>query len=251
MFAQNPILMRFLVAFLLLVLSQAVPQTGLAQTSFSLLPDSVYASKPKTNFVMYNYGQFQNLTADTLAMRWVKTYVEVDGNGPNADLGNWTIGVQDPSTWHNPANALDSADFLLPPASGAFDKLILQLYPHGTAGHLVVHFKVFPIANPGDTALIVYDFTSTEVASSSTDPTLISALELFPNPASTWLILRSKASQPLSLQIVSPLGQVQRQLELPALMELKLDLTGWPAGLWWVRVVDDGSFGAMPFLLER
>lgn len=182
--------------------------TLFSQTSFSLTPSIVYAEKPKTNFVMYNYATLENLTGDTLQMRWVKKSVVTGGTGHGGgDLDNWIIAVQDPDNFHSPANDLDSADFRLLPVASFTDKFLLHLHPNNTAGSLVVTFKVFPIANPTDSAIVSFNYTVLDVASAVAELDSNAGIAIYPNPATEHVLLRNTAQETLDVTWVSPDGK--------------------------------------------
>jgi len=87
-----------------------------AQTLFSLTPQTVTTEKPADFFTMYSYATFENLSGTDLNMRWVKTLaIPQPLNGHGIEWGEWSITLQDPSNWHNPATDQDSAISSCPP----------------------------------------------------------------------------------------------------------------------------------------
>ncbi|GIV30939.1 MAG: hypothetical protein KatS3mg029_0290 [Saprospiraceae bacterium] len=137
-----------------------------AQTLFSLTPQTVTAEKPANFFTMYSYATFENLSGTDLNMRWVKTLATPQPLfGHGIEWGEWSITLQDPSNWHNPATHLDSADFVLPAIPDeSTNKFIMQFYPANEPGHLVVKYKVFVIDNPSESVDVTFDYTASMVS---------------------------------------------------------------------------------------
>lgn len=234
---------KVLMAFCLCALAQAVH----GQASFKLTPDSVVVVKPKDSFVMYNYSQFENLTGDTLPMRWVRTSVMIEqGGNIVSELGDWDLGIYDPSNIYLIANKLDTADFVLQPTADTNDKFILHLYPNNVAGHLLVHFRIFPIANPSDSASIDFDYTSAELPSASVDRAADIGLEVFPNPSSTWVNMRNTSPETLAVTWVSANGLPLETIQLlPG--ETKLEGLQMKApGLWWLWIKKGDQHFVLP-----
>jgi hypothetical protein len=233
--------------YLLSICFYACTPASQGQISFNLTPDTVQAMKPKNTFVMYNYAQFENLTGDSLPMRWVRTSVQMEQNGSMvSELGDWDLGVYDPTNVYLNANKLDSADFVLQPVTNTNDKFILHLYPHNVAGHLLVRFRVFPIANPADSTSVVFDYTSEEISSASQDLAAAIGLEVFPNPASDWLNLRNSSPEMLSLTWVSTSGLPMETTQFLPGETKRTDLQMKAPGLWWLFVEKGGRHFVLP-----
>lgn len=229
--------MNLRLEFLTMFFLCAIVQATIGQASFTLTPDTVFAVKPKNVSVMYNYSELTNLTGDSLPMRWVRTSVQIEqeGNIVN-ELGDWDLGIYDPSHIYLLANKMDSADFVLKPISDTNDKFILHLSPNNVAGHLLVHFRIFPIDNPADSASVVFDYTSEEFSSASLDQTAEFGLEVFPNPASDWVNLRNTSSETITVTWISVKGIPTEPIQLlPAQTKLE-DLRMKAAGIWWLLV---------------
>lgn len=233
--------------YLLSICFYACTHVLLAQTSFTLTPDTVVAIKPKNSLVMYNYSELTNLTGDSLPMRWVRASVQMEQNGNTVDeFGDWDLGIYDPSHIYLLANKMDSADFVLKPITDTNDKFILHLSPNNVAGHLRVRFRVFPIANPADSASVVFDYTSTEISSASHDLATAIGLEVFPNPASEWLNLRNTSPETVSLTWVSTIGLPMETTQLLPGETKRTDLQMKAPGLWWLLVEKGGRHFVLP-----
>lgn len=223
--------MRYYLSFLLMLGFLVLK----AQPLFTLTPDTVFASKPASNFTLYNYAAFNNLSDDTLAMRWVKTqtFVQQQGGHGGQDFGNWTISIQDPINFYNPALTIDSADFTLLPTSSSTDKFILQLYPNGQAGILKMAFKVFAVNDPGNSIEILFDYLVTPSTTDVQEPTGGQDLELFPNPASGWLQLRNSSNEAMACRLYSSNGAQIQSLNLESSDFTILSISTLPPGHYY------------------
>ena len=215
-----------------------------AQESFSATPETVEVVKPADFFVFYNYTQFENLTDDTLQMRWVKTEIVANnttvGHGQDV-MGNWTTAIQDPNFFHNPADGVDSADFYLPPVTSITDKFILQLFPNNEAGTLLVRFKFFPVHNPADSLIVTFDYTATAVVSSTTEPGPASSLWVYPNPVSSQFFISNSSLSFKEATLLSPMGQAVRFYTLPPQETILVNCSGFPGGSYFLKVETEGQ----------
>lgn len=224
-------------AALLFLVSGAV-SLAVAQPGFSVTPEVVTAVKPSDIFVFYNYTQFENLTGDTLRMRWVRAEVVASnrsaspGTGP---MGNWATAIQDPNAYYNPANGLDSADFYLPPVTGSTDHFILQLFPNNEAGNLIMKFRFFPVANPADSLTVTFDFTATPVMASTIEQAPGAVISAYPNPAPGRFFIRNLMGSPCAVTLFSSRGQALRRYSLSPGEEAPVDGSGLPAGSYYLR----------------
>jgi hypothetical protein len=250
-FAKNQLRMQFRKALLLGFGLCLLAMGGYSQSSFSLTPDTVASIKDQDIFVMYNYAEFQNLAGTTAHMRWVRTSIlRLQGDSTSNTLGDWDIGVYDPSNTYLYANQLDSANFVLPATTSTNDKFILHLYPNNLPGRLWVRFRVFPPNNPADSASVVFDYTVLELNSANLEQAIELGLEVFPNPASNWISLRNKAAEPLHLTWVNAQGQRLPTFQLQP-GETKLEpLQAMPAGLWWLWVKNGERVFVLPQVIE-
>jgi hypothetical protein len=250
-FAQNQLRMHFRKAVLLAIGIISIAMGGYSQSSFSITPDTVVGVKNQDIFVMYNYAEFENLAGATTHMRWVRTSIwREQGDSTSNTLGDWRIGIYDPSTTYLQASHLDSANFVLPAVTSTNDKFIMQLYPNNQPGHLWVRFRIFPVNNPADSASVVFDYTVLETSSASSEQAAALGLEVFPNPASNWISLRNKAASPLHLTWVNAQGQRLPTFQLQP-GETKLEpLQDMPAGLWWLWAKNGERIFVLPQVIE-
>jgi hypothetical protein len=223
-------------ANLIIILFLISPFLGLSQSNFSVFPDTVFAEKPATFFVFYNYADFENNIDDTLSMRWVKLEeTRTDLNGNPAPLQIWDIGIQDPVNSFLPAVGIDSADFFLPPVTGSIDKFIYQLLPGNTPGKLYAKFKFYPIAVPSDSAIVIFDYTALDAATNTQSPNRkLQPLRLSPNPVTEICLLQNLSDALADVHLINPRGDQVKSFRLTPGERRRLDLSGLPGGLYWV-----------------
>ncbi len=220
-----------------------------AQPLFTLTPDTVFATKPASTFTMYNYAQFDNLSGDTLAMRWVKTQTIIQQSGGHGGqgFGDWTISLQDPINFFNPAMEVDSADFELLPVTSATDKFITQLYPNGQKGTLSMTYKIFAVNDPGNFVEVVFDYTVTTSTTSVSETGAPAWLEVFPNPANDLVQVRNNSGAAIPLRLLSANGQCLQGLELQGMETKALDISKEPPGLYFFVVQNNSKVSAIKF----
>jgi len=187
--------MKYLLPLLLLLTTGNIN----AQDNFTCTPEFVQATKPANNFVFYDYTQFENLTNDSLEMRWVLvSLIAPDGHGGIISMPDtWEIGIQDPTNSYIPANGIDSADFVLPPVTGSIDKFIFQVYPNETEGQVVATYKFFPLNDPTDITEVTFDFTAAPFTPDTTNTNLEAIhknekITLYPNPTTSILQIETQ-----------------------------------------------------------
>ncbi len=77
------------------------------------------------------------------------------------------------------------------------------------------------------------------------------SLVLFPNPAATQIRLRIEGTlsgKPVEAQVYNAAGQLLAQFRLEAgAPKYDLDISGWAAGSYFLRVVDEGKLSVIPF----
>lgn len=119
--------------------------------SFAVSDTTVLLEVTTSNGVAHWYTAITNLTDDTVWMRWIQ-YRPTDY--PSA---SWTTYFQDPQTWYNPVDGVDSGDFFLDTVADPMDKLVLQVNHHGIADRGDVYFLVFNRDNPADSVWVHYE----------------------------------------------------------------------------------------------
>lgn len=234
--------MHRLIFFTLIIFSQIFSFSSHAQTTFSATPKVVTAYKSANIFVFYGYSQFENLTNDTLQMRWVKTKIESAhpiGGAGGGGSEFWEIAIQDPNNFYNPANKLDSADFFLPPMTGSTDKFILQLFPNMAAGDLKVEFSFFPINDPTDTLTVTFDYTAFDPNMTNTEELeQKSFVEISPNPTSDYIFLKNKYHQSIEVSLFNLEGKLLQVFDLKETENRTLDLTHLKKGMYFLKISD-------------
>ncbi|RMH21479.1 MAG: T9SS C-terminal target domain-containing protein [Gammaproteobacteria bacterium] len=213
-----------------------------AQTLFSLSPQTVTAEKPADFFTMYSYATFENLSGTDLNMRWVRTLAAPQPlNGHGIEWGEWSITLQDPTAWHNPATDLDSADFVLaaiPEESN--NKFIMQFYPANEPGHLIVKYKVFVIDNPSESVEITFDYTASVVSATASE-VMMEQLILSSNPANTAVAVSNPFELPGTLTITNSTGKQFLTKKLEGKDSLEIPTGTWPAGTYQVLFQSTGK----------
>jgi hypothetical protein len=147
----------------------------LAQTSFSVSDTLVIIDKNTSSPVVYDYSSIYNDTDEDLEMRWIK---RIDMPFDPA----WVPAFQDPSTWHNPLEPVDSADFLLSVDSLFTNKLIFQIAHNQEVGFGQASFLVFPVNDRSDTVRITYRALVSADPLSTKDQDSDNGVVLYPNP---------------------------------------------------------------------
>lgn len=240
--------MRFYWAFIFLLAFLGVE----AQPLFTLTPDTVFATKPASNFTMYNYAQFDNLSGDTLAMRWVKTqtFIQQPGGHGGQGFGDWTISLQDPINFYNPAMELDSADFELLPITSSTDKFIVQLYPNGQEGTLSMTYKIFALNDPDNFVEVIFDYTVTPSTTSVGEVAAPERLEVFPNPANDLVQVRNNSGAAMPLRLLSANGQCLQTLVLAGMEAKILDISMQAPGLYFFVVQTNSTVSVSKFTIN-
>ncbi|MAT54746.1 MAG: hypothetical protein CMN32_09710 [Saprospirales bacterium] len=215
-----------------------------AQTLFSLSPQTVTTEKPADFFTMYSYATFENLSGTDLNMRWVITMATPQPlNGHGIEWGEWSITLQDPSNWHNPATDLDSADFVLPAIPDeSNDKFIMQFYPANEPGHLIVKYKVFVIDNPSESVEVTFDYTASVVSATEGEEGAVSEkIKLSPNPASTQVTVHNQYNQPGTLTVTDSAGRTILTQSLGGSSSASIHVATWPTGTYLVQFKSEGK----------
>lgn len=235
-------------SFLIGVFAFANVNSSFAQNSFSVSADTVFAVKPSDYFVFYNYIELGNNTSDTLQMRWEK--IESICSNPGEPGNIWDIGIQDHVNFYNPANYLLNGNFFIPTITGSTDKFLLHLFPNDLAGHLVVKFKFYPIDNPSDTAIVVFDYTVTEVVGVE-DFFVENNFKIAPNPSTQFFNISNNSTQNSSISVFDAQGKVLKFVALNASETKRIDSSSWPNGVYFVKIDCDGKSGLKQIVVNN
>lgn len=224
-----------------------------AQT-FTVSQTFVTATKPASFFVFYNYVQLENLTNDTLHLRWVKTETLVNpgaGHGSSSEMGSWVTSILDPNNSYDPANAIDSADFYLLPEASSTDKFIFHLFPNLQAGNLVVKFKIFPVDDPADAQFVTFDFTATPVATGTEELTSDQQLAVYPNPAGSDFTLSNLSETEKQIWLADAQGRVLESFLLKKNETRQVSCEGLPSGVFYLKFQQGQQFGWQKLIISR
>lgn len=224
-----------------------------AQT-FTVSQTYVTATKPASFFVFYNYVQLENLTSDTLHLRWVKTETLVNpgaGHGSSNEMGDWVTSILDPNNSYDPANAIDSADFYLLPEASSTDKFIFHLFPNLQAGNLVVKFKIFPVNDPAAAQFVTFDFTATPVATASEESVLNQQLAVYPNPAGSEFTVSNLSETEKQIWLVDAQGRVQEGFLLRKNESRQIAAEGLSSGFYYLKIREGQQYGLHKIIIHR
>lgn len=210
-----------------------------AQVSFSATPTLIEAVKPSNYFVFYNYSQFENLSGDTLQMRWVRTELTTSLGG--SELGDWTLALNDPQNAF--LNGIpDSADFVLLPVSTSTDKFIYQMFPNDQAGSILTRFRIFPIDNPADSVTLTFDYTSVDPVSSTNESNQIWSKNIYPNPVSDWLEINNPYGQKINGQLFTSDGRPIFDFEIDGNDKQSFDTSSLTDGVYFLSLEKEGNY---------
>ncbi len=186
-----------------------VISTVASQSDYSVEPvDTVFAVKPASSFVFYNYIQFTNHTDSLLDMQWERLSLQVNDQIVSSvdDLGDWKLAIQDPSNNFSDAYIREKATFTIQPGTNPLDKFNLQLFPHNQVGHLKAQYLFFPLSNPLDSTIVIFDYTATTTTSISEKAENV-AIQVYPNPATNDIQLTNASNQIIYLHLYNTKGQ--------------------------------------------
>lgn len=208
----------------------------IGQSSFSINPDTVIAIKPADFFVFYNYTEFENLTDDTLHMRWIKLEEIASGMGGHGGVEpDWSTAIQDPEDFYNPADGLDSSVFYLSPVFTPTDKFIYQLFPNNEPGTLHAKFLFFPVENPADTAIVHFYYTATEPTTNVGEELAGTALNIYPQPAADYFIIDNEQNMEKEVRLLNVKGVQIQTWHLNALEQKQIDSSNIPDGIYFLQ----------------
>jgi len=242
------IISRAITLFICIIFFIGSINSSFAQSSFSVSADTVFGVKPSDYFVFYTYIEFGNNTADTLQMRWEK--IESICSNPGEPGNVWNIAIQDHVNFYNPANQLSSGNFFIPTITGSTDKFLLHLFPDNLAGELTVTFKFYPIDNPADSAIVVFDYSVTEVVGLN-DQFVENNFKIAPNPVSQLFNISNESPHASTISIYNSAGKNLKMVRLNPYEIKDVDCSPWPNGVYFVNVDCDGKYGVKQILINN
>lgn len=205
---------------------------AISQSSFSVSDTLVIIDKNTSSPVVYDYASIYNDTGEDLEMRWIKR-IDMPFNPA------WIPAFQDPSTWHNPLAATDSADFLLSTDSLFTNKLIFQIAHNQIVGSGQASFLVFPVNDRSDSVRITYRVLVAEDPLSSADQIHDKNVVVFPNP--THGVFSIKGMDVDRIEVYDAFGKT-----IEADLSQTHDLSHLPTGTYMLRI-----FGSTGGFTER
>ncbi len=149
--------------------------TANAQVSFSVEDTLGIINKTTITPAAYAHLHINNNTVQPLPMRWIR---RIDSAFPQ----EWTTYFQDPATWHNPFDDVDSADFVLSVEDQYTNMLNFQVLNNGYPGTGVISFLVFPIAQRSDTVRVTYRAIITQAPLGLEDFQARDSVTIYPQP---------------------------------------------------------------------
>jgi hypothetical protein len=131
------------------------------------IPDTNIHITKSTDFVsLHAYAEIENLTNDTMAIRWRCRF-------EHGLPSEWDVSLDDQTTYFNPLTPGDSSMVILDTGLTFPRKLIIGIDHNHVTGYGMVTLTVFPLRSPADSARVHFLVTvtpGTAVASTTPDP---------------------------------------------------------------------------------
>jgi hypothetical protein len=118
-------------------------------------------------------------------------------------------------------------------------------------GPATVYFQVAPyfIGQIGTYLLDIQVNRSVIIGIDEPDPQ--DGITIYPNPATNFLVVKSVGTPTMEkLRIVSPLGQIVKEIEFPA-QETTIDLSSFPAGVYYLEAMMEKNIYKKRFVVSR
>ncbi len=214
---------------LIALLWLAFSQQHSAQVSFSVSDTLAFINKTTITPAAYAHIDLYNTTEAPLQMRWVKRY---DTSFPEG----WSKYLQDPDTWHNPFDNVDSADFNLSVDTQYNNMMIFQVVNNGYTGAGNISFLLFPIDNRADSVRITFRTIITPAVLGIEDLEHSNRQVVHPQPNNgKFCILESDESH---AEVYTTEGRFVRKYEG---VEGCFDMRGLPPAMYFVYAGDGRS----------
>lgn len=202
-----------------------LPGLGFAQT-FQAVPGPLLVQEVAFNQANECYIHLQNPSGNPLLLRWRRLEMNLphDWNVDLCDYGLCYAGIPSNGTM-NPIH--DTIE--------AYLKLIVQ--PNNSAGAGWLWFRVYELGNDSN-FVDVYFSLHTPGTSGLTAPEKAVDIQVFPNPASDAFFLENKMEHPgdAPVRILNALGAVLWQQSVAAGQTVRVDVSEWPRGLYFVEM---------------
>lgn len=183
-----------------------------------------------SNIFWTDHGVFmENLTGGELILGWER----LDYDFPDeweADLCDYVscyVGIPESGT-------------MLPVSDTTRGFLKITLNPNGFVGTGTVSFRVYDDKHP-DIADTLQFTIHTTVMSEISDAQNAIDFEIFPNPASDFLTIKSAKTSPASFKLLNTSGQIVRTKQVSPVTSVRLDLQELPKGVYIAVFSDEKS----------
>ena len=227
------------VSYLFFILLFCLNSFSSIAQNFGLESDTVFSTGAADDFTFYLPNDFYNNSGEDLQLRWVKEEV-IEEYGHGNETGLWDYTIQDPQTFHDPGEDVDSSDFVLQANIGSLDKFIIQVYPNGNPGNIFMSFRIYEIGNPSNFFYVYIDYTATSVTSISTLENM--EISISPNPTADFLKIDNKGDFDIQYSLLDISGKVLIENEALSSNDVaELDVTMYSSGIYIVQILLDGK----------
>jgi hypothetical protein len=136
------------------------------------------------------------------------------------------------------------------------DKTVITLTPSANLKSMQqYYFKVDTLENnQGINTLAESSTFTTELSTIGINKPSVSAITMYPNPASERIYIKSAEISKVSrVEVINSLGNIVRQLENPQAVgsELSVRVSDLPSGIYFVRVFSEGNNQTKRILIAR
>ncbi len=222
-----------------------------AQSSFSVSPTFLEATRPANVFVFYNFAQFTNHTSDALKMRWVKELLQ-GGHGGVIPPPEWSVAISDPSNAFDPADTIVSADFdLLPNTSSTLEKFVYSVFPKDTPGKMKTKFTFYALDHPGDSTAIFFTHEGTDFTSAVTVALDVSNISVTPNPAYDIFTVENNFTENVVIKLQDLNGRTIRNFTLAANALKTIDSSDFAVGMYLMEIKSKERLGQKKIVVLR
>lgn len=190
--------------------------------SFSALPGTVLHQEVLPGEAGECFIYFENPAGDSLQLQWKN----IESSFPD----EWTIDLCDFGACYV---GIPSSG-LMQPAIGsekAYLKLIVQ--PGQTPGQAWLWFRVWTTGNPDDKMDVFFSLTTPGITATTTPGT--PTIHLYPNPTIGPLWIENPSTDATPVRLIQADGQVIRHIEVGPGDRHHIDISGFPAGVYFLQ----------------